>query len=448
MIKNIKFKNNKVLGNLLLDFSKETGKPYKTIVFVGENGAGKTNVLEAISNYLTFGSIIGIDYINYYIGEEIYKIIPLEIEDNAKIGNHYRYSFDGSQSRILNDKEKSKNDPLDLRGYGCVYSKSKTGFNTKPIKSTTTLELDSDFCDKDNEDDYTSIKQLLIDIQDQDNTAYFELGRQYGSYDYEEFEKNSKLYRFKKAFNSFFDNIKLKNITISNNKKLITFEKHGVEIDIDDLSTGEKQIVFRGAKLLRNINNINGGTILIDEPELSMHPMWQKKIFDFYRNLFIDASGEQTAQLIIATHSEYILNSALNSDNTLIINLQNDNGKIIASNIKTPFTLPTMTFAEINYRVFNVCSIDYHIQLYGEIQNISNTDSILACDSYIKNHPLYNSGYYKLKNFHGRNYETLPTYIRNCIDHPDSQYTYSDEEFKKSIEFMISVIEYDKNSVH
>jgi hypothetical protein len=41
---------------------------------------------------------------------------------------------------------------------------------------------------------------------------------------------------------------------------------------------------------LQNKNSINGNPILIDEPEISLHPNWQLKILDFYKNIFIDES--------------------------------------------------------------------------------------------------------------------------------------------------------------
>lgn len=55
---------------------------------------------------------------------------------------------------------------------------------------------------------------------------------------------------------------------------------------------------------------MSGGIALVDEPELSMHPKWQQKVLQYYRNLF-NKDGSQDAQMILATHSEYVLRSAL-----------------------------------------------------------------------------------------------------------------------------------------
>jgi hypothetical protein len=41
---------------------------------------------------------------------------------------------------------------------------------------------------------------------------------------------------------------------------------------------------------LQNKNSINGNIVLIDEPEISLHPNWQLKILDFYKKIFQNES--------------------------------------------------------------------------------------------------------------------------------------------------------------
>lgn len=60
--------------------------------------------------------------------------------------------------------------------------------------------------------------------------------------------------------------------------KAILFEKNGKLIQIDALSSGEKQIVYRGCFLLKDANAMNGAFVFIDEPEISLHPKWQMKV--------------------------------------------------------------------------------------------------------------------------------------------------------------------------
>jgi predicted ATP-binding protein involved in virulence len=48
--------------------------------------------------------------------------------------------------------------------------------------------------------------------------------------------------------------------------------------------------------------------ILIDEPELSLHPSWQNRVLKIYENFAI----KNNCQVIIATHSPHIIGSAKN----------------------------------------------------------------------------------------------------------------------------------------
>ena len=58
MIRKLKWKNHSILGNLELDFTKKDGDIYKTIVIVGENGSGKTTILQTLANFLNLNSIL------------------------------------------------------------------------------------------------------------------------------------------------------------------------------------------------------------------------------------------------------------------------------------------------------------------------------------------------------------------------------------------------------
>lgn len=177
-----------------------------------------------------------------------------------------------------------------------------------------------------------------------------------------------------------------------------------------------------------------------------MHPKWQQKVLQYYRGLF-DKNGSQDVQMIIATHSEYVIRSALEDrDNVLIIVLSDDNGIIHSKNITTPTILPTITTAETNYLAFGILSVDYHIELYGYLQNKTNNSRVKDCDDYIVSQKaLYDPilhgkpSSFTERNGHTANYQTLPTYIRNSIDHPSPTRNYTQEELKRSTELLIEL---------
>ena len=57
MISKLSCQNYPILGDLLLDFCKEDGIPYKNIVLIGENGCGKSTILRLISNHFAGGRL-------------------------------------------------------------------------------------------------------------------------------------------------------------------------------------------------------------------------------------------------------------------------------------------------------------------------------------------------------------------------------------------------------
>ncbi|HHQ4306176.1 TPA: AAA family ATPase, partial [Serratia fonticola] len=184
-LRKIKWKNHPVLGDLALNFiNNQTGKPYSTILLAGENGTGKSTILEAISDFLNLGPYVNFEYIEYEIDGNIYKTskptgvnMPLTffdiVEENGNV-IHIRHDR-GNNYHLINSEIK------DLRHYGCVYSKARSDYKTHKITSTTISELDKDKYDIDTTEDFTSLKQLIVDVVNQDNASYTEVNRFLGN---------------------------------------------------------------------------------------------------------------------------------------------------------------------------------------------------------------------------------------------------------------------------
>lgn len=66
--------------------------------------------------------------------------------------------------------------------------------------------------------------------------------------------------------------------------------------------------------------------------------------------------------------------------------------------------------------------------------------SIKSCDDFIKAHPRYDVSKHSKSSGFGRTvYDTLPTYIRNAIHHPDSGNVFTEQEMRTSIELLIEL---------
>lgn len=453
-IRKIKFRQHPVLGNLELDLvNPHTDLPYDTIVLAGENGTGKTSVLSTLNTFLCLHTFEPFERIEYEAQGRKFAAVSTGNAHDDNMGFHNRIDLQTNANTIVrsnanNNREEIKRDLLDLRHYGCVYSKARADFSVRKISGTTSLEIDTESYDQDNKEDFSSLKQLIIDLQYDDSTKWQELTEASPTHqaNYDAFMQTAKMYRFRTAFNDFFETIKYKKVETSDGEKKVLFTKHNKDITIDDLSTGEKQIVYRGIYLLRNVGKLDGAAVMIDEPELSMHPKWQKRILKYFKDLFCTADGSQRAQLFFATHSEYVLGEALkDKDKTLVIVLKDINGTIEKHEVKTPLVLPVITASEINYAAFDISSVDYHIALYGAIQSKYGVHYITDCDSKIESCTPY---YQKAKherltpnpNKPASPYKTVCTKVRNHIDHPDTAPAYTKEEMEESIMLMRDIL--------
>lgn len=462
-IRKVKWQNHPVLGNLELDFTRPDGTTYNNILLIGENGSGKTSVMETIGTFLNIGPFDDFEYLEFEANGSVYRALHRDTRQANPTFFRLQSMPDGEIRAINTDKNNSSSriaaSPDDPRGYGCAISKARANYKTDKIKHPATSKLDGNKYSDDSDDNFTSLKQMFVDIVAQDEHDYTIINEGKIPADtitVEDFRlKYSKQYRFIRAFDDFFADRGLKYSEVNNvgGIKEILFEKGTNRIPIDDLSTGEKQIVYRGMFLLQNLNVLSETVVFVDEPELSMHPRWQKKILPFYENLFKDGTGRRTAQIFFASHSNFVVESAFeNAHNHLVILLSSDENGFVSHHLvqNADRVLPRVTSAEINYLAFHLPSIEYHVELYGYLQikegnrAIGQDFCVKQTDEFIKNHALYDSRrHYKRYictwgNGRQSTYDTICTYVRNCIDHPNPAiHPYpSEDEMRISIELL------------
>jgi hypothetical protein len=155
----------------------------------------------------------------------------------------------------------------------------------------------------------TEIAQLFVNLNNADNADLRTWVGDHVGQVVPEDVIDPRIKRFSNAFASVMPQKRLKTVRHGVSGYDTMFEGSGRETRLADLSTGEKQVVFRGAFLLRNTHNLPGSIVLIDEPELSLHPDWQNKIVDFYDKIVIETSDAQS-QIIFATHSPFAVHGS------------------------------------------------------------------------------------------------------------------------------------------
>lgn len=93
--------------------------------------------------------------------------------------------------------------------------------------------------------------------------------------------------------------------------------KDHVLVDLKSASSGELSIVTTILGLAAVLED--GSLILVDEPEISLHPEWQTTYIDLLRRIFHQYTG---SHFIVATHSPLILSDA--TQDTTLVSLDND----------------------------------------------------------------------------------------------------------------------------
>lgn len=96
----------------------------------------------------------------------------------------------------------------------------------------------------------------------------------------------------------------------------------GEEYSLEDSSSGEHNLITSLIGLMATIQPHS--LLLIDEPEISLHPNWQMKYVSFLKNLFTKETYH-TSHILIASHSHFIV-SDLEGSSSKVIGLTKNNG--------------------------------------------------------------------------------------------------------------------------
>ncbi|MFC2736512.1 MAG: AAA family ATPase [Leptotrichia wadei] len=311
-IKNLHIKEFKGLRDISINFEKND-EPLDLVVLAGSNGSGKTRILESILDYFNIVLVVP---------EEAQNKIELFFESMEekcidKLGHElsfmYCLKFGSKEKKISVGSVGARY--LDIKKElnilpKIIYAPAEMNFKKMDMASTTLIQ-EYNFINIVNTN---LVKDIPSYIATKIISAIFK-------------NKNEKVGDVqKKVFdeiNEIFEildiDVKIEDISQDGRNIPIFTNSAGDKFDINELSSGEKQLFLRtlAIKMLNPENSI----ILIDEPELSLHPKWQQRIVDVYRKI-----GKNN-QIIIATHSSHILGS-VKKENIMLLDKDGE-GKIV-----------------------------------------------------------------------------------------------------------------------
>jgi predicted ATPase len=114
----------------------------------------------------------------------------------------------------------------------------------------------------------------------------------------------------------------LERLEIVKRFSVMAYKEDNSEFDFNEASSGEVNILSTLIALIPLISD--GCLILIDEPEISLHPSWQYRYIELLLKIFKSVKG---CHIIIASHSHFLV-SDLPPGNSAVITLSNEKGII------------------------------------------------------------------------------------------------------------------------
>lgn len=231
-------------------------------------------------------------------------------------------------------------------------------------------------------------------------------------------------------------------ITFSISSGLLNFHVHDSDSKekaktADQRSDGFKQFIsFLLTISAQSKNNqLINSILLLDEPETHLHPQAQE---DLLKELIKITKSNNNCIVFFATHSNYMIDK-----NDLSRNYKIEKNSTTS---KEQFNQQNSTYSSVTYGVFGIANNDYHNELYSTLHNrYIEEDESDSSRSVIKNfdQKFFHETKHLLKDKPWKGISksaTLPTHIRNCIDHPGVTMKFSYEELEESIKKMISYL--------
>jgi len=139
----------------------------------------------------------------------------------------------------------------------------------------------------------------------------------------------------------------------------IKIKKKETEFSIEQSSSGEYHLLISLLGLYSKIEQAS--LILIDEPEISLHPNWQMRYINFLKKMFRKHTG---CHFVLTTHSHFLV-SGLEGDSSSVLTLNRDTEtNILYSELLEGKDTYGWSAEEILYRVFKVRTTrNYYLEL-------------------------------------------------------------------------------------
>ncbi|HTH93286.1 MAG TPA: AAA family ATPase [Candidatus Paceibacterota bacterium] len=423
-------------------------------VFVGENGSGKTSLLEAIALPLLEYKAENFSIENFNDFEEKVEINIFSKDNFTVDGTMPRSSFEAKgfsfeagvrardsknylSSIIVSDQKFIKSDPSKPKdGSPDLRSAVNNPFKGKRFNENDVLFLDKNrlFQTRSGNFNTTRFDRLMEDFSYQylKNNEITDLNEELGKKIRKEVENDfldQAVSKFREICDhevrlDFLDNLKPFKESFFSIKK-----DNEQQILINNLGSGYEMIFCLLYSFYLAKQTGKELIILIDEPELHLHPALQEKFIQF----LIEFSKE--AQIFITSHSPLVVKQVLLNEKVKVRMLKNGSEVLDIGNR----LLSYLSANEINYLAFDLPTEEYHNELFEELK--IKDDGARATPLNLKDFDIY---FFQTSKGEPANYPyngasnqvSIHTHLRTQIHHRGTAGQPNITDIKKSIETM------------
>lgn len=364
---------------------------------IGENGSGKSRYLKYIQdifNYLEkFQANPKKDKCNmrfnlsYTIGEDTYLIKKKDSETELKRNNE-QINIDKIKlpsnviavSFLVSDKFLfSKNDKGIYKYIGVREAANNTYTKSVFRKLTRNILI---AIQKGRQNDINEVLEQLGFEKNYIKVNFFDI--------FSEDNEHKKVEKIPSSVNVLRDFLAVSKIPVLLDSSKTSYDevqlkRNGRLVEVSQLSSGELHLLFSMVGILAYIED--DSLILVDEPEISLHPGWQVSYISRIKDLF---NKYNSCCFVIASHSHYLVSDMPPENSSVVIFRKDEKNRSYISTEVVPYSTYAWSAENILYNVFGMRTTrNYYFErdlekLLDAIEDENKLDINIAKEKLIK----------------------------------------------------------------